>query len=321
MKYRDYYELLGVSRTASQDEIQREYRKLARKYHPDVNKEKGAEEKFKEINEAYEVLGDPQKRKKYDALGANWKSGQEFRPPPGFDFGEFSSGQFGPGTHTFFSSGGGGGAGLGGFSDFFEAIFGGGFGAHPEHDFTQTAARAQRPDAQAEVELAIEDIYRGATKTIGLETVEYDAHGYPHRKRRQFDVRIPPGTTQGSVIRLAGEGGSGDVLLRVKIQPHARFRAEGYDLYMVVAVSPWEAALGEKVTIRAIEQEVKVSIPAGARSGQQLRLRGLGLRSGANSRGDLLAEIQIVVPQTLSVEERRLFEELKTKSKFNPRER
>lgn len=323
MKYQDYYATLGVPRTASQEQIQREYRKLARKYHPDVNKAKGAEDRFKQINEAYEVLGDAEKRKRFDALGANWRDGQDFRPPPGFDFGTFGKGgPFGFGNTAEFS-GRMSDSGLGGFSDFFEAVFGGGFGVDPRfaagegRHFTHSG---RGTDLEVQVSLSLDDIFRNATKSIGLETLEQDANGYPKRRVRHFDVRIPPGTTDGSLIRLAGQAGNGgDILLRVKIAPHPIFKVQGYDLHMQIPITPWEAALGEKISVRALDQEIKVQVPPAAKTGQKLRLRGLGLNLAKGGRGDLYAELKITVPEKLSAKEKELFEELRKVSKFNPR--
>lgn len=333
MKFQDYYETLGVKRDASADEIQKAYRKLARKYHPDVNKAKGAEDKFKQIGEAYEVLKDPEKRGRYDALGANWKAGQDFRPPPGFDSGQFRS------------AGGAAGFDMGGFSDFFEAIFGGGasfggagmggqrmggfdfggggFRAGSTHDFGRMfedagGSRARAGTAQeAEITLALSDVYAGAKTGISLQGPQ---------GVKTLMVKIPPGTTNGSTIRLQGQGSpgrgggaAGDLHLKVKIAPHPHFKVESFDLTTAVPVAPWEAALGAKVDFETLDGAVKLTIPAGAQSGQRFRLKGKGLPKTPSERGDMYAELQIAVPKKLSGEEREYFEKLSRISAFNPR--
>jgi curved DNA-binding protein len=325
VKYQDYYETLGVPRDASAQDIQRAYRKLAREFHPDINKSKGAEDKFKQINEANEVLGDPEKRKKYDTLGANWQAGEEFRPPPGFEQAfEYNFGNFGAGRA------GGSAADAGAFSDFFESIFGGAFGAGPESLFENRgrggARQSQGPSHQAEISIPLEDIYTGATKSISLETIEASAPGRREKRVRSYEVKIPPGTTEGSTIRLAGQGGagraggkSGDLLLQVKIAPNPNYRVQGFDLITRLPISPWEAALGAKVPLHLIDGEVMLSVPSGSQAGQLLRLKGRGLRVNSRERGDLFAELQVAVPRHLSSEERQLFEKLATLSDFNPR--
>ncbi len=319
MKYQDYYETLGVSRTATKEEIQKAYRKLARKYHPDINKSKGAEEHFKTINEAYDVLGDPKKRQTYDSLGSSWKAGQEFRPPPGFDASQFAG------------AAGGAQAGFGGFSDFFEAIFGGGFGAsgHPffeSQDFFAGRGGYEGVESQhADIILSLEDVYRCATKTITLESVEPDFNGRPVRSAKTYEIRIPPGTTDGSVIRLAGQGPRygrgvrGDLLLRVKISPHDRFMVSGFDLLCGLPVTPWEAVLGASVELPLIDGSVKLKIPQSAQTGQRLRIKDHGLMTAVKERGDIYVEIQVVVPSRMTAKEKELFEQLAKVSSFNPR--
>ena len=321
MKYRDYYDILGISRSASAQEIQRAYRKLARQYHPDVNKAKGGEEKLKQLNEAYEVLGDPEKRKRYDALGSNWQSGQDFRPPPGFENVFFSFGNMsGSGSHERMS----------GFSDFFQSLFGGGFGAGPESFFERSTSFSGASEAargqEAEIQLSVEDIYKGERKSISLETIEMAASGRGERKVRSYEIRIPPGTTDGSTIRLAGQAEAGhrgarvgDILLHVRVAPHPYFRVMGFDLLTPLPISPWEAALGAKIPVRLVDDEIKLTIPAGAQSGQKLRIRGRGLRESPQKRGDLFVELQIQVPNRLSAGEREHFEALARDSNFNPR--
>ena len=319
MKYQDYYETLGVKRDASQDEIRKAFRKLARKYHPDVSKEKGAEDKFKSINEAYEVLEDPEKRKRYDALGANWKAGQDFRPPPGFE--NFS-----------FDFGGNGGSDFG-FSDFFSALFGkssgssSGFGSI--HDLfggaEQFSRAAERPreagNAQAELSISLRDAYQGATKSIALAIEEFDpASGKLSRKTRKLDVKIPAGTKDGTVIRLAGKDKSQrDVLLKIKVLAEKGYKLEGFDIIKSLPISPWEAALGATVDVELINSKAKLKVPAGSQQGSRLRFKGKGLPRKSAEAGDFYVELNIAVPKQIKDEERKLLEKIKEISDFNPR--
>ncbi len=332
MKYQDYYEVLGVTRSASHDEIQRSYRKLARKYHPDVSKEKGAEEKFKQLNEAYEVLHDQEKRKRYDALGANWRNGQDFQPPPGaeqgFNFGSHG-GPFGAGEHeASFSFEGSG------FSDFFEALFGGSPGQGFDMNAFGRAAgpRAQAggvhgdrsqgsaPSAQAEVALSVEDLYHCGKKALSLQSSPSERQSPTQQGVKSFNVKIPPGTTEGSTIRLAGQApGGGDLLLKIKVAPHAQFRVEVHNLNTTLRISPWEAALGAKVAVPVVAGEVLVTIPAGSQTGARLRLKGKGLPLRGGEHGDLYVELLVAVPSHLTHKERELFSELQKVSNFNPR--
>ncbi len=324
LKYRDYYEILGVPRSAGQEEIRKTYHKLARKFHPDINKSRDAESRFKEIAEAYEVLGDPEKRKKYDELGTNWRTGQDFQPPPGWE-----------NVHFEFrgrpeSAGGFSIEDLGGFSDFFESLFGGGFrpgaGASFPRDFG-IGQRRQGEDHDAAVTISLEDAYHGGRKSISLQTAEVDQHGRVSRQTRTYDVKIPAGIADGTRIRLAGQGGpgdgggpAGDLYLRVNIAPHPVFRVKGRDLEVDLPVTPWEAALGAKVEAPTMEGTVMVKVPAGARTGDRLRMRGRGLPGGGNdAAGDLLAAIKIVNPPQPTAKERELFGEMARQSSFNPR--
>ena len=336
VKFKDYYEILGVNRNASADEIKKAYRKLARQYHPDVNKSPGAETRFKEINEANEVLGDAEKRKRYDALGANWRGGQEFTPPAGwenirFDFG----GAQGPtgGGFSFENLGGG----AGGFSDFFEMLFGGmgrpgqghAFRYQSQHPFGMNGDEEspQGADQEATINISLEDIYRGATKSISLTHEQFDEQGRPHRSVKTYDVKIPAGATEGTRIRLAGQGAPsynggapGHLYLTIHIAPHPLYRSNGHDLEMDLPLTPWEAILGGKVTIPTLNDSVTLTIPAGTQGGQRLRLRGKGLpKAGGRGAGDLYAVVKIVVPTRLSAKERALLEELASASNFQPR--
>jgi curved DNA-binding protein len=326
VKYHDYYETLGVPRNASAEDIHRAYRRLARKLHPDVNKAPNAEAKFKQVAEAYEVLKDAEKRKRYDALGADWRDGQEFRPPPGwegirFDFGP-RTGQ--PGRDFDFGSGTG-------FSDFFSMLFGGdpmaGFQRGRTHG--QDFAEAFGQDGathEANITITVEDAYHGAVKRLSLASAEPGPDGVARSAERTYQVRIPPGTADGSTIRLAGQGGRatgrgspGDLLLRVHIAEHPVFRVKGRDLVMTLPVTPWEAALGGRVRVDTLGGQVTLRIPPGSPSGRQLRLAGRGMPDRHGGRGDLLVEMKIVVPDALSPEEKELFERLSKVSGFRPR--
>ena len=320
--FQDYYKLLGVSRSASQDEIQKAYRKLARKYHPDINKSPEAEEKFKEVNEAYEVLKDPEKRGRYDSLGKGWQGGQEFRPPPNFEdlFGaHFGGQQKGPA---------GMGASGSGFSDFFDLLFGagGGFEGFSGKQFGGKSHPSKGPNIEAEIIVSLDDAYRGATKAISFDVVENTPMGPGKRERKNYKVRIPPGTADGGVIRLAGQGGKGrsgtapgDLLLKVRVAQDPRFRVQGKDLETTLKISPWEAALGSKLDVPTLNGNVKLSIPAGSQSGQRLRLKDKGMPGKGNTAGDLFVRLQVLVPKKLSAEERDLMQKLQKTSTFDPR--
>ena len=303
--FRDYYESLGVSRDASPEEIRRAYRALARKHHPDVNKEAGAEDRFKEISEAYEVLRDPDKRARYDQLGANWRAGQDVSGDPGFGGFEGFDGFAGDGVRFDF--------GGDDFSDFFSGLFG-------RRTRTQRSNGSERfsrrgADQEAVLELSLEEVATGGKRRISL------ADG------REFEVNVPRGVRDGQRIRLAGEGGAGvgggppgDMFLRVRIRPHPHFRVDGRDLYTDLPVAPWEAALGATVDVRTLTGgRARVRVPAGSSSDRRLRLREEGLPDAQGRRGDLYAVVKIRVPKTLSDEERELFEQLAATSHFEPR--
>ncbi|MCC6672465.1 MAG: DnaJ domain-containing protein [Planctomycetes bacterium] len=316
LKYKDYYDILGVPRGASQEEIRRAYRDLARKYHPDLNKAADAERRFKEVNEAHEVLGDPEKRKRYDALGANWQAGQEFQPPPGFGEGGFD---FGGGSFGEFRFG----EGLGGFSDFFEALFGRAFGPGNGRGARGRGApsgeRTMRgEDVEAELELDLGEAIAGGTRSLHMRTPSGE---------RTYEVRIPALVPEGGRIRLAGQGQpglgggpAGDLMLVVRYATDPRFtRLEQGDLEVRVPVAPWEVLFGGPVTVPTPGGEVVLRVPADSQGGQKLRLRGQGMPRKGGGRGDLYAVLEIRVPQQLTPRERELFAALARESQFKPR--
>ncbi|MCE9589675.1 MAG: DnaJ domain-containing protein [Planctomycetes bacterium] len=305
VKYQDYYETLGVPRSASQDEIQRAYRKLARQFHPDVNKTKEAESKFKLIGEAYEVLKDPEKRKKYDELGADWKAGQEFRPPPGWE----GRRQSGPQGGFNFSSDGGD------FTDFFESFFGrGGAGGQ---GFGRRTGNRDGQDVEADITISLEEAIHGSTRQLTLQSPDDGS-------TRTLSVKIPQGVVESSTIRLNGQGGPGmgegepgDLLLRVHLAKHPQYEVDGHDLITTLDVTPWDAALGAKVAVPTPYGEVTMTVPPGTSSGQKLRLKFKGLpHRGGSDAGDLFVRLRIVVPKELSSRERELFEQLQKESRF-----
>lgn len=311
---RDFYEVLGVSRSASQDEIQQAYRQLARKYHPDVNKDPGAEERFKDLNEAYSVLSDPKTRARYDRFGEDYRKIPE-------DFDERVGAGAGGGFRARRTTGAGGPrVRYTGFGDDFAAegvdiedLFGSLFGAGAAPGGVPGA------DQEAELPLTVEEAYRGGRRTVTLAG--------PTGQPRRYEVDIPPGVTDGQRIRLAGEGGrgsgdaaAGDLYLRVRIQPHPRFRLDGRDVHVQVPVTPWEAALGATVPVPTPGGgTAKVTVPAGSSSGRRLRLRGEGMPNPHGANGDLYAELRVMVPPALGDRERELFEELAATSSYDPR--
>ncbi|HUP92211.1 MAG TPA: DnaJ C-terminal domain-containing protein [Solimonas sp.] len=306
MEYKDYYKVLGVSRTATGPEIKRAYRKLARQFHPDKNKAKGAEDRFKEVNEANEVLGDPAKRKQYDELGADWKAGQRFTPPPGWhggpggarargasgyaDFSDFFSTLFGAAGNP--AGGGGSPFGGGRFGDF-----GGGGGGGFE----------SQQDMRARLAISLEDSYEGAQKQLNL------GNG------RTLQVRIPKGVVAGKVIRLAEQGQrGGDLLLEVDFAPHPVFKVDGRDVHATVNVAPWEAALGAKVPIPTLGGTVELTLPAGSQNGKKMRLKGRGLPG--STPGDQFVTFSIVTPAAEDSNQRELYEQMaKAFDGFDPR--
>ncbi len=302
MNYKDYYRILGVTRSASDEEIKRAYRRLARKYHPDVSKERNAEERFKEVNEAYETLRDREKRAAYDGLG-RFGSGQGFRPPPDW------SSRRGAGTREEDADFD--------LSDLFSSFRSRGFGR--DRGARARGASGRGEDQEVTVHLKLEEAAHGAE--IDLQVAEREARG-----SRTIRVRVPPGVTDGQKLRLRGKGGAGahggpagDLYLNIALHPHPMFRVSEHDLYLDLPVTPWEAALGAQIEIPTLGGRVKLKIPPGSGAGQKLRLAGKGLPKPAGGAGDLYAVLTLTVPSVLSERERRLFEELRSVSSFNPR--
>lgn len=321
MEFKDYYKILGVERDASLDDIKRAYRKLARQHHPDISKEPGAEERFKEISEAYEALRDPEKRAAYDEVGRGYRAGQDFRPPPGWDAG--------------FERGGGFPEDEAAASDFFETLFGharrrghpgGGFGGgdfsggDPFRDGFQ--ARGQDHHAKALIDL--EDAYRGATRTVSLRAPELTEDGHVRLRERSLKVKIPKGVRQGQHLRLAGQGGSGlgdgpagDLYIEIAFNPHRLYRVEGKDVLVELPVAPWEAALGARVRVPTPDGPVNLQVPADSAGGARLRLKGRGIPG--EPPGDLYAVLRIVLPPADSEAAKAAYREMAEKLAFDPR--
>jgi len=309
MQYKDYYKIMGLSRTATQEEIKRSYRKLARKYHPDVSKEKDAEAKFKELGEAYEVLKDPQKRAAYDRLGSNWKAGEDFRPPPNWDEGfEFKGGGFS-------------GCDAGAFSDFFEQLFGrAGFRPSGRE---QHGSHLRGQDSHAKIYIDLEDSIHGSTRNISLSTPEMDAQGYVKVKHRSLNIKIPKGIKPGQHIRLSGQGDAGsggkagDLLLEIAFNSHPLYRLSDTDIYLDLPVTPWEAALGAKIEVPTPEGSVDLKIPANSRQGSKLRLKGRGLPG--KMPGDFFVVLQIALPPADTERAKAIYRTMQQELDFNPR--
>lgn len=310
VKFKDYYQTLGVNRTATQKDIKSAYRSLARKYHPDANQgDKASEEKFKEITEAYEVLKDEEKRKKYDRLGSNWKAGAEFKPPP-----DFGAGGFGFDFEKFSDLSKSGGP----FSDFFDVLFGqtfgggapqGGAGSRTTSSGGTRFSGARKPkDQEATIELSVEELAAGAHRTLKITP--------PGAASKTIEVKIPKGVRAGSKVRIPGQGadspyGRGDLFLKVKVKPHDKFTIDGDNLFCEAEISPAKAVLGGRTRVPTLDGPVKIRIPAGTQGGKLLRLRGRGLpQLKSTTRGDLLIRVKIVIPEKLSAEEKDLYEKL-----------
>ena len=312
MEFKDYYQTLGVARDATAEELKKAFRKLARKYHPDISKEANAELRMKEVNEAYAVLSDTEKRAAYDQVGSGYQPGQDFRPPPDWDAGfEFSGHGYSPHEAA-------------GFSDFFSELFGH-MGGRPKGTRRGHGGfRAQGEDHHAKVLLDLEDAFTGAARQISLRVPQMDASGRVQLTTRTLNLKIPIGVRAGQIIRLAGQGApgmggaaAGDLLLEVQFKPHPRFRAEGRDLHLTLPVAPWEAALGGIVSLDLPQGSVKVRIPEGAQSGRHLRVRGKGLPG--QPPGDLLLELRVVLPPADTPKARQFYETMAHDLAFDPR--
>ena len=310
MEYQDYYKTMGVNRDATAKEIKRAYQKLARKYHPDISKEPDAEARFKAVGEAHAVLKDPEKRAAYDQLGANWKAGQDFTAPPGWDAGfEFRGSEF-RGADQFAAS------------DFFDSLFGSAHWEQQGRSGNRVFNRGE--DHHAKILIDLEDAWSGASRQITLRVPEIDASGRLKMKERTIDVRIPKGVKQGQHIRLAGlgapgaeKGKPGDLYLEIEFKPHPWYRADGHDLYVDLPVAPWEAALGARVKLPTPGGTVDLKIPAGSSSGARLRLKGRGIPGGVA--GDLYAVLQVALPDANTDEAKAFYEKMQKELEFNPR--
>jgi curved DNA-binding protein len=310
MQYKDYYKVMGLSRNATQDEVKRAYRKLARKYHPDVSKEPDAEAKFKELGEAYEVLKDPQKRAAYDKLGTNWKAGEDFRPPPNWDDG------------FEFRGGGGTGGDTGDFSSFFEQLFGrAGFRPSGKE---QRGSHVRGQDSHAKIYIDLEDSIRGATRNISLSTPEMDAQGHVQLKHRSLNIKIPKGIKPGQHIRLSGQGDpgsgggkTGDLLLEIAFNSHPLYRVSESDIYLDLPVTPWETMLGAIIKVPTPEGIVDLKIPPHSRQGSKLRLKGRGLPT--KTPGDFYVVLQVVLPPANTDQAKAIYRKMQQELDFNPR--
>ena len=308
MNFKDYYKILGVERNAGADDVKQAYRRLARKYHPDVSKESNAKEKFQEVNEAYEVLKDKEKRAAYDQLG-QYRSGESFHPPPDWEAQYWRGASNADFTHMD-------------FADLFEQIFGGSAG------FTHKGARGFKgQDVEATVEISLEQAFQGTEMTLQIQLPELTSQGYIMKSPKAVKVRIPKGAIDGQKLRVRGkggpginEGGNGDLYLYIKIKPHNLFKLKRYDLYLDLPVTPWEAALGADVDVPTINSKVKLKIKPGTKSGQRLRIPDKGLSRPEGGFGDFYAVIRIANPDTLSEKEQALYQQLQSTSSFNPRE-
>lgn len=312
MEYKDYYEIMGVPRGASEADIKKAYRKLARKYHPDVSKEKNAEERFKEIGEAYAVLSDSQKRQAYDQLGSRWQQGQDFNPPPNW------------GDQSFQFEGDLGDLGGAEFSDFFSSLFGGGGRARQGQSRGRQQYGYRGQDVKSKISISLEDAYHGTQRAIQLQIPEHDAQGRVIAKQRTLNVKIPAGVMQGQQIRLAGQGGpgsspdlNGDLYLEIHFEPHRLYHVHHRDITLNLPVTAWEAALGAAITVPTLGGKVELKIPPGAQSGQKLRMKGRGLPG--NPAGDQLVVLQIMVPKAESPEAKEYYAKMAELMPFNPR--
>lgn len=313
MDYKDYYKILGVDKTATADDIKKQYRRLARKYHPDVSKEDNAEEKFKEVKEAYEVLKDTEKRKAYDQLGSGWQGGQGgFEPPPGWDFNQQQSA-------------GAGFQGGGDFSDFFESIFGGMGGAQQRHGHS-SHFQQRGEDKHSKINISLQQAFHGSEMVLQLQDAVINQQtGQVERKTRDLKVKIPKGVTNGQQIRLAGQGGpgygggaNGDLFLEISIDSDKHYQVDGANLTLHLPITPWEAALGANIEVPTLGGNVNLKIPAGSQTGQKLRLKGRGLP--AKTPGDQFVILDIYIPKPENDQQKALYEQMSQQMQFNPRQ-
>ncbi len=321
MEYRDYYKVMSVSRSASQDEIKRAYRRLAKQYHPDVSKAVNAEQRFKELGEAYEVLKDPKKRAAYDQLGSNWKAGEQFRPPPQWGAGDSPFGRGRPGQ---------GQADTGAFSDFFDSLFkqqghaSSGFGRRTgSHRTQQSAHNTKGEDHHAKITINLEDAYHGSERSIQVHTPERNAQGRITQRLRTLNVKIPKGVTEGQQIRLSGQGApnqvgrKGDLYLDISFAEHKLYHVEGRDIYLDLPITPWEAALGASVSVPTLGGTVDMKIPAGTQSGNKLRLKERGLPG--TQAGHFYVTLQIMTPPAETEEAQQFYQQMAQALPWNPR--
>jgi curved DNA-binding protein len=308
MKYKDYYEILSLERTASQEDVKRSYRKLARKYHPDLSKHTDAEDRFKELGEAYEVLKDPEKRAAYDRMGSEWRNGQDFQPPPNWDEGfEFRGAGNGTGEQAD-------------LHDLFEKMFGGSRGAHPR----QRSFDVRGEDHHAKVLIDLEDAYRGAERSISLQMPVIGEQGHVSLETRTLNVSIPKGIRAGQHLRLSGQGAAGatpgaagDLYLEIAFRQHPHFRVDGRDVSLELPVAPWEAGLGAQVTVPTPDGSVEMTVPADSAGGRRLRLKGKGIPG--NPPGDLYVILDIVLPPVDSDTAKAAYDAMRQAFNFNPR--
>lgn len=313
MEFRDYYQTLGVKRDASDEEIKKSYRRLARKYHPDVSKEPDAEQKMQEINEAWTVLSDPEKRAAYDQLGNNFRQGQDFRPPPGWDSG-----------FTFSTGSGHFGGMEGDFSDFFSSLFGDLRGRHQQQ---RARFHARGEDQRAKVMIDLEDAMHGGTRTITLHVPTSDEYGRTSMRERNLSIKIPKGIKEGQQIRLTGQGSpaaggqgkNGDLFLEVHFRPQNGYRVEGRDIYLTVPVTPWELALGAAIKVKTLSGDIEVRVPEGSRNSRRLRLKERGIPG--TPPGDLYLVLEVELPPADTPQAREIYETMARELAFNPRQK
>ena len=320
MEFKDYYQVLGVERGASEAEIKKAYRRLVRKHHPDVNKAADAQVRMQELNEAWAVLQDPEKRAAYDRLGQRWQGGGDFQPPPDWDAGFEFAGP--PGT--------GNGADSGDHSAFFEALFGAARrgGARPRHGPADAGYSARGEDHHAKITVPLEDAFHGAVRTLSLQSPVLDAQGHLTLRERQLSVTIPTGLRAGQQIRLAGQGSAGlgggaagDLFLELQFEPHPRYRVDGRDLYLTLPVAPWEAALGATVPVPTPMGGLELSVPAGSQTGRKLRLKGRGIpaANAGGTAGDLYAVLDVVLPPADTDQAQAAYRQMALDLAFDPR--